>query len=147
MQLSDLEVVWPLYRSHYLSPALADEGLVMPIDPASADAPTTASVDVAPTGARWRPVLLASPDGSQQRVSDLLGISRRTLGRMVDVDCPTAWRDPQALEGARTCLAETTSHGSTAEERDAATAWLEEAARSEHHGSRGRRRPRRRRAR
>ena len=35
------------------------------------------------------------------------------------------------LEGARTCLAETASRGSTAEEREAAVAWLE-AGRDEH---------------
>ena len=62
--------------------------------------------------------LLAGPDCSQQRVSDLLGVSRRTIGRMAEADLTTALRDPQVLEGARTCLAETASRGSTAEERD-----------------------------
>jgi len=98
-----------------------------------AEEATTASVDVAPHGRELAArALLATPDGSQQRVSDLLGVSRRTLGRMADVNLTTALRDPQGLEGARTCLAETASRGSTAEERDAAVAWLEEAARSEH---------------
>jgi hypothetical protein len=41
---------------------------------------------------------------------------------------------PQALEAARTCLAETVSRGSTTEERDAAIAWLRAAARDEHPG-------------
>ena len=45
-------------------------------------------------------------------------------------------RDPQALEGARTCLAETASRGSTAEEREAAVAWLEHVARDEHQAAR-----------
>ena len=69
---------------------------------------------------------------SQQRVSDLLGVSRRTIGRLAEADIPRALRDPDRLEGARTCLAETASRGSTVEEREAALAWLEEAPRDEH---------------
>lgn len=53
-------------------------------------------------------------------------------GRLADIDLTTALCDPQGPEGARTCLAETASRRSTAEEREAAVAWLEEAARSEH---------------
>ena len=75
--------------------------------------------------------LLAGPDGSQQRVSDLLGVSRRTIGRIADAECSTGLRDPQVLEEARTCLAETASRGSTPEEREAAVAGLEDAARDE----------------
>ena len=60
------------------------------------------------------------------------GVSRRTIGRMADADCAATLRDPQALEGARTCLADTASRGSTAEEREAAVAWLQQAARNEH---------------
>ena len=51
---------------------------------------------------------------------------------MADAEYATALRDPQVLEAARTCLAETASRGSTAEERAAATAWLHAAARDEH---------------
>ena len=51
---------------------------------------------------------------------------------MADVDFTPALRDPQVLEGARTCLEDTASRGSTTEEREAALAWLQEAARSEH---------------
>ena len=52
---------------------------------------------------------------------------------MADADCTSApLRDPQALEGARTCLEDTASRGSTAEEREAARAWLQQAARAEH---------------
>jgi hypothetical protein len=76
--------------------------------------------------------LLARPDCSQHRVSDLLGVSRRTIGRMAEADLSAALRDPQVLEVARTCLEETASRGSTAEEREAAVAWLEDAARDEH---------------
>ena len=37
MDVAELEVIWPLHRRHYLSPALAGEGLVMATDPDSAD--------------------------------------------------------------------------------------------------------------
>ena len=75
--------------------------------------------------------LLAGPDGSPQRVSNLLEVSRGTIDRMADADCSTALRDPQLFEGARTCLAETADRGSTVEEREAAVVWLQEAARDE----------------
>ena len=46
----------------------------MPIEPESAEAPTTASFEVAPHGrALAARALLASPDGSPQRATDLLG--------------------------------------------------------------------------
>ena len=50
VQLGELEVIWPLHRWHYLSPALADEGLVMHTDPDAAEARTTAVGDVALDG-------------------------------------------------------------------------------------------------
>jgi hypothetical protein len=102
----------------------------MPTDPASSAGPTTASVDAVPHGRELAVrALLAGADCVQQRVSDLLGVSRRTIGRMAEADLSTALRDPQVLEGARTCLAETARRGSTAEEREAAGAGLEAAAR------------------
>jgi hypothetical protein len=55
-----------------------------------------------------------------------------------------ALRDPQALEGARTCLEDTASRGSTEEERQTALAWLENVVRDEDHAARAqalRRRP------
>jgi hypothetical protein len=76
--------------------------------------------------------LLATPDGTQQRVSDLLGVSRRTIGRLAEADFSAALRDKQVLDDARTYLQDTASRGSTAAERAAAAAWLEEAAREEH---------------
>lgn len=91
VHLHDLEVVWPLHRWHYVSPALADEGLVMPMEPESAEGSTTASVDVAPTGARWR-------------------------------------RGPAGARGGAHLSRGDDSRRSTAEERDAVVAWLEEAA-------------------
>lgn len=150
VRLDDLEVVWPLHRSHYLSPALTDEDFIMRSDPLHSD---PVSVDETPppppdalTPGRELAVraLLAGADCLQQRVSDLLGVSRRTIGRMADADLSAALLDPQALEGARTCLADTASRGSTAEEREAAVAWLEHVVRDEHHAARAqalRRRP------
>ena len=137
MRREDLEVVWPLHRSHYLSPALTDEDFIMRSDPlsapASADDPPPPAPDAA-TPARELAVraLLAGADCLQQRASDLLGVSRRTIGRLADADLSEVLRDPQAVEGARTCLEETANRGSTAEERQAAQAWLQQAARNEH---------------
>ena len=51
---------------------------------------------------------------------------------MAEADLSAALRDPQVLEGARTCLDETARRGSTVEERAAALAWLQTAARDEH---------------
>ena len=50
---------------------------------------------------------------------------------MADADLSPALREPQVLEGARRCLAETADRGSTVEEREAAVVWLQEAARDE----------------
>ena len=51
---------------------------------------------------------------------------------MADADLSTALRDSQLLEGERTCLDDTATRGSTVEEREAAVAWLQRAARNEH---------------
>ena len=45
--------------------------------------------------------LLAGPDCSQQRISDLLGVSRRTIGRMAEADLTTAVRDPHVVAAPR----------------------------------------------
>jgi hypothetical protein len=50
MMPGDLEVVWPLHRSHYLSPALTTEGLVMHPESESTDDPTPTAVDAATPG-------------------------------------------------------------------------------------------------
>ena len=114
MNAGELEVVWPLHRWHYLS--VPDPGMVT--DMAAVDATPSPPIVETPGRELAARALLADPDCSQQRVSDLLGVSRRTIGRMAEADLTTALRDPQVLEGARTCLAETASRGSTAEERD-----------------------------
>ena len=96
-------------------------------DPVSVDDTPPPSPDAMTPGRELAVrALLAGADCLQQRVSDLLGVSRRTIGRMADADLSAMLRDPQALEGARTCLADTASRGSTAEEREAAVAWLRE---------------------
>ena len=83
----ELEVVWPLHRSHYLSPMLTDEDLAMHSDPVSADDTPPPAPDAATPGRELAVrALLAGADCLQQRVSDLLGVSRRTIGRMADAD-------------------------------------------------------------
>jgi hypothetical protein len=143
----ELEVIWPLHRWHYLSLPAPERVNMETVDESLSVTVVTPGRELAARA------LLAGPDGSQQRVSDLLGVSRRTIGRMAEADCTPALRDPQGLEAARTCLAETASRGSTVEERAAATAWLQ-AARDAHQVARGQasrrpaaRRPRRRPAR
>jgi hypothetical protein len=127
MNLGDLEVVWPLHRWHYLS--VPEAGMV---NMAAVDEPRLPPIVETPGRQLVARALLAAPDASQQRVGELLGVSRRTIGRMADADLTTALRDSQGLERARTCLAETASRGSTVEERAAAVAWLQAAARDEH---------------
>ena len=80
---------------------------------AAVDAPTSPPLVATPGRELAARALQAGPDCSQQRIGDLLGVSRRTIGRMVDADLSTALRDPQVLEVARTCLAETTGRGCT----------------------------------
>jgi hypothetical protein len=109
---SDLVVVWPLHRWHYLN--VPDPEIV---NMTAVDESLSLPIVVTPGRALAARALLAGPDCSQQRVSHLLGVSRRTIGRMAAADLSTALRDPQLLEIARTCLAETASRGSTAEER------------------------------
>jgi hypothetical protein len=118
----DLELVWPLHRSHYLNvPDPERERTVMAV----VDVTSSPPLVVTPGRELAVRALLAGPDCTQRRVSDLLGVSRRTTGRLADAESSTALRDPQVLETARTYLAETASRGSTAKERAAAVAWLE----------------------
>ena len=78
--------------------ALTAERMVMPTEPESSEDPATPSVDAATHGRELAArALLAGADGSQQRVSDLLGVSRRTIGRMANTDLSTALRDADAL--------------------------------------------------
>ena len=139
MDTSDLEVIWPLHRSHYLSPALAEAGIDMETEPEpeSFDMPAAPVVRPVATGRDLATrALQAGADCSQQRVSELLGVSRRTLSRTVDPDFVAALHDPAVVEEARTRLSDSASRGSTAEEREAAGAWLGAAVRDEQHVAR-----------
>lgn len=75
--------------------------------------------------------LLGGAECSAKRVSELLGVSRRTLGRMVEADLTAALQDAQTLAAARTYLEASTSRGIAVAERDAAAAWLAQALRDE----------------
>ena len=112
MSSYDVEVVWPLHRSHYLSRALADAG----VDWTQHQSPrgTTAVVR------RCGHTRALGGGCLQQRIAELLHTSRRSVGRMVEADVTAALRDVDVPEQARTCLAETASRGSTSDEREAA---------------------------
>jgi hypothetical protein len=89
VNVSDLEVIWTLHRWHYLS--VPDPGMV---NMAAVEAPLSPPIVPTPGRELAARALLAGPDHSQQRVSDLLGVSRRTIGRMAEADVSAALRDP-----------------------------------------------------
>lgn len=153
MHLSELEVVWPLHRSHYLSPALAEAGIDMNPEPDSLEATATPSLPAATTteplvaahgklsrGRNLAARALLARGCLQKRVAELLHTSRRSVGRMVEADVTDALRDADMVAQARTCLADTMSCGSTPEEREAAEAWLVHALRDDQHAERFHRR-------
>ena len=87
MKTSELEVIWPLHRRHYLS--LPDPRQVLT---EAIDAPRSEPL-VATTGRELAArALLAGPDGAPQRVSELLDVSRAGIDRMADADCSIALR-------------------------------------------------------
>jgi hypothetical protein len=143
------EVVWPLDKRHYLSPALSESDVmstamasseltpsdrrdqaddaITALNPMTASAPSTPSRPSTTGRDLAGRALLAGC--SKPRTRDLLGVSSRTVGRIADADLTDALQDAEAVEQARTCLAETASRGSTPAERDAAEAWLRETMR------------------
>jgi hypothetical protein len=150
------ELIWPLDKRHYLSPSLRESDIMStasseltsanrrdpvddpvdeltPIPTSSASSPSRPSTTGRDLAGR---ALLAGC--SKPRTRDLLGVSSRTVGRIADADLTDAWHDADALEQARTCLAETADRGSTAEEREAAEVWLRETMRDARHVERGR---------
>jgi hypothetical protein len=131
-----LDVVWPLHRGHYLLvPDLGRVNNMEAVEEALAQPPAV-TPDRAPDGPMPDALALRALLGgtcSQQRVAELFGTSRRTVGRLADGEYAPALRDPQALERARTCLEATAARGSTAAERTAAGTWLTAAARDAHH--------------
>jgi hypothetical protein len=118
------EVVWPLYRGHYLT---IEEPVIMPTAMVRDVSRTvdTPAVDGRELAAR---ALRAGAGCTQARVGELLGVSRRTVGRTADLDVSVALGDAQALTAARACLERADA---TTEERDAAEAWLLQAERDE----------------
>ena len=90
--------------------------------PAAPSRPSTSGRDLAARA------LLAGAGCAPQRVSELLGVSRRTLGRMADADRTAALHEAPLVDQARTWLVDSARRGSsTAAERDAAIAWLRDA--------------------
>ena len=132
MTVAGYEVVWPLSKRHYLSipdDPVVNESAVMNTAIASADltpaAPSRPSTSGRDLAAR---ALLAGAGCAPPRVSELLGVSRRTLGRMVAADLTAALHEAPLVEQARTWLVDSARRGRcTAEERDAAIAWLRDA--------------------
>lgn len=124
MSTLDLQVVWPLHRSHYLSPALADAGIDMATEPESAEGTTTPARELAVRA-------LLAGGCVQQRVADLLDTSRRSVGRMVEADVTAALREADLVAQARRYLEQSVSRGVTPKERDAALAWLQDAVSDE----------------
>jgi hypothetical protein len=119
---SDLEVVWPLHKWHYLSPSLQDPETDM-ADDVTVDPPTVS----APGRDLAARALVAGAACTQQRVSDLLETSRRSVGRAIKSDLAAALHDAAVIAEARTVLAQSARRGSTAEEREAADTWLAQA--------------------
>ena len=90
----------------------------------------------APSGASWPPGRSWPAGVCRQRVAELLHTSRRSIGRMVEADVTAALVDVDVVDQARTYVADTAIRGSTAEEREAAAAWLVHAVRDEQHVAR-----------
>src|SRR5262249_61452548 len=114
--------VAPGPRGHFLC---AGGGARAPIRgaPPVGDAPSPAPP--APTSGRALAArALLGAGCTHARAGALLGTSRRSIGRTVDLDVPAALRNPETLTGVRGCLVESERRGSTAEERDAALDWL-----------------------
>jgi hypothetical protein len=109
---AELEVVWPLHRTHYLT--IKEPDLMPTVTPA---------VDGRELAAR----AFVAAACTQARIATLLGVSRRTVGRSAELDVAAALGKADTLTQARACLAESAERGSTAQERDAALEWLDHA--------------------
>src|SRR5262245_11387542 len=115
------DLVWPRHRWHYLSPCLQDTEMDMIDDGMSSLPVSTPGRDLAARA------LLAATDCTQQRVSELLETSRRSIGRAADTDLTSALQDAAVVAEARSIVAHTARCGSTEHERQAADTWLTEA--------------------
>jgi hypothetical protein len=76
----------------------------MSADVAAVEEPLPSVSELVGRGVAARALL--SGGGSQSRVSELLGVSRRTVGRLATVDMAAALHNEEALTLARACLAE-----------------------------------------
>src|SRR5262245_9091816 len=118
----EYDVVWPRHRRDYLC-VEEEEPVLMRVAPPVVDDPSPAPP--APTSGRALAArALLGAGCTHARAGALLGTSRRSIGRTVDLDVPAALRNPETLTGVRGCLVESERRGSTAEERDAALDWL-----------------------
>src|SRR5262245_66542640 len=99
MTNSDLEVVWPLSKWHYLSPGLIDMPADIPMDETSESIPAT-SRDLAARA------LLAGAACTQERVATLLDTSRRSVGRTADADVLAGLQDGTVVGRARKLVAD-----------------------------------------
>jgi hypothetical protein len=122
------EVVWPLDRRHYLT--VEAHPIIMRAAPPAPATPAITAITVASQtvvdGRRLAAkALLLGAHCSQRRVIALLRVSRWTLDRITHGKTVTGLPEPEVLEMAQTCLEESTNRGSTAEERQAARAWLQ----------------------
>ena len=133
MHLRELEVVWPLHRSHYLSPALAEAGIDMETEPESSETcPRPLSWGLSPRVATWRRVRCWP-------VGELFSTAGQRVARGESAHAESDGRPryrsrvthAAVVEQARTRLADSANRGSTAEEREAAAAWLVHAVRDE----------------
>jgi hypothetical protein len=123
-------VVWPLRRDHYLFEVADMMSTATPVvDETSLSLETHSASSAPPIASPGRELAARALAAActQQRVGELLGVSRRTIARRPDFDVPAALHDEGALTLARAELANTEHRGSTAEERAAAEAWLERA--------------------
>jgi hypothetical protein len=117
MTSSELEIVWPLHKWHYLSPGLIDMSADIPMDDTSESIPATGRVVAA------RALL----PGPTTRRSGSPRCSTRAGAASAERRARMSWRRCRTrLLVAQACalLAESASNGSTADEREAADAWL-----------------------
>jgi hypothetical protein len=117
------EVVWPLDRRDYLT--VENYPLVNAEPPAPAITPITVANQAAGDGRRLAAkALLRGAHCPRKRIIELLRISKWTLERIAQRKTVADTPDPKVLEMAHACLEESSSRGSTPEERAAALAWL-----------------------
>jgi hypothetical protein len=101
VNVDELQVIWPLHKHHYLT-ALLDVGSDMTVDQLEASEPMPVSSTGCDLAAR---ALVAGAACTQQRVSELLETSPRSVGRAVDSNLVADWNGNylRKLRAARDC--------------------------------------------